>query len=225
MTDLDHEKELAALEAVKYIKNGMTIGLGTGSTAQFMVKALGQRVLGGLKILGIPSSEATRQLAIGHGIPLIALENVNKIDITIDGTDEFDPHLQLIKGGGGALLHEKILAHNSDLYIIIADSKKEVKSLGAFKLPVETIPFATHTIIDTLTDMNFRPILRKNEGTVFVTEEGNYIIDLDIHHITDLAELESNLKQIPGIVETGLFLNMADLIIMGKEGNTVLFKR
>lgn len=225
MTDLDHEKELAALEAVKYIKNGMTIGLGTGSTAQFMVKALGQRVLGGLKILGIPSSEATRQLAIGHGIPLIALENVNKIDITIDGTDEFDPHLQLIKGGGGALLHEKILAHNSDLYIIIADSKKEVKSLGAFKLPVETIPFATHTIIDTLTDMNFRPILRKNEGTVFVTEEGNYIIDLDIHHITDLVELESNLKQIPGIVETGLFLNMADLIIMGKEGNTVLFKR
>jgi len=225
MTDLDHEKELAALEAVKYIKNGMTIGLGTGSTAQFMVKALGQRVLGGLQILGIPSSEATRQLAIGHGIPLIALENVNKIDITIDGTDEFDPHLQLIKGGGGALLHEKILAHNCDFYIIIADSKKEVKSLGAFKLPVETIPFATHTIIDTLTDMNFRPILRKNEGTVFVTEEGNYIIDLDIHHITDLAELESNLKQIPGIVETGLFLNMADLIIMGKEGNTVLFKR
>ena len=225
MTDLDHEKELAALEAIKYIKNGMTIGLGTGSTAQFMVKALGQRVLGGLQILGIPSSEATRQLAIGHGIPLIALENVNKIDITIDGTDEFDPHLQLIKGGGGALLHEKILAHNSDFYIIIADSKKEVKSLGAFKLPVETIPFATHTIIDTLTDMNFRPILRKNEGTVFVTEEGNYIIDLDIHHITDLAELESNLKQIPGIVETGLFLNMADLIIMGKEGNTVLFKR
>ena len=203
----------------------MTIGLGTGSTAQFMVKALGQRVLGGLQILGIPSSEATRQLAIGHGIPLIALENVNKIDITIDGTDEFDPHLQLIKGGGGALLHEKILAHNSDLYIIIADSKKEVRRLGTFKLPVETIPFATHTIIDTLTDMDFRPTLRKNAETVFVTEEGNYIIDLDIHHITDLAELESDLKQIPGIVETGLFLNMADIIIMGKEEDTILFKR
>src|SRR5690606_5951124 len=123
------------------------------------------------------------------------------------------------------LLHEKILAHNSDFYIIIADSKKEVKSLGAFKLPVETIPFATHTIIDTLTDMNFRPILRKNEGTVFVTEEGNYIIDLDIHHITDLAELESNLKRSPGIVERGLLLNRAGLIIRGKVGNAVLFKR
>lgn len=225
MTDLDHEKELAALEAISYIKNGMIVGLGTGSTAQFMIKALGQRVSGGLKIQGIPSSEATRRLATEQGIPLIALENANKIDVTIDGTDEFDPYLQLIKGGGGALLHEKILAHNSDLYIIIADSKKEVKRLGAFKLPVETIPFATQKIVDTFTKMDFRPILRKNGEKLFVTTEGNYIIDLDIRHITNLSKLDLGLKQIPGVVETGLFLNMADIIIMGKNGGTVLFKR
>lgn len=223
MTDLDHEKELAALEAVKYVENGMVVGLGTGSTAQFMIKALGHRVLAGLKIMGIPTSEATRALALGCGIPLIALEDAVKIDLTIDGADEFDPYLQLIKGGGGALLHEKILAYNSDRYIIIADSKKEVDRLGAFKLPVETIPFATHKIIQTLTDMDLRPILRKNAEKVFLTEEGNYIIDLDIHHITNLPELEWRLKRIPGIVETGLFLNMADIIIMGKDGGTVVF--
>lgn len=223
MTDLDHEKELAALEAVKYVENGMVVGLGTGSTAQFMIKALGKRVLAGLKIMGIPTSEATRELALECGIPLIALDDVGKIDLTIDGADEFDPHLQLVKGGGGALLHEKILAYNSDRYIIIADSKKEVDRLGAFKLPVETIPFATHKVIQTLTDMGLRPILRKNVEKVFLTEEGNYIIDLDIHHITNLTELEWRLKQIPGIVETGLFLNMADIIIMGKGEGTVVF--
>lgn len=225
MTELDHEKELAALEAIKYIKNGMTVGLGTGSTAQYMIKALGQRVSDGLNIVGIPSSEATRQLAIGHGIPLTTLESARKIDVTIDGTDEFDPHLNLIKGGGGALLHEKILAHNSDLFVIIADSKKEVRKLGTFKLPVETIPFATHTILDILRDMNFRPMVRKNGEKKFVTTEGNYILDLDIRHITNFEELEFGLKRIPGIVETGLFLNMADIVIMGKQGHTVLFKR
>src|SRR5690606_16130150 len=219
----DHEKKSAALEAVKYVENGMVVGLGTGSTAKFMIRALGDRVLAGLKIMGIPTSEATRELAVECGIPLIALKDASKIDLTIDGADEFDPYLQLIKGGGGALLHEKILAYNSDRYIIIADSKKEVDRLGAFKLPVETVSVATHKIIQTFTDMGLRPILRKNAEKVFLTEEGNYIIDLDIHHITGLTELEWRLKQIPGIVETGLFLNMADIIIMGKDGGTVVF--
>lgn len=224
MTDLDHEKKIAALEAVKYVEDGMVVGLGTGSTAQFMIRALGERVLTGLKIQGIPSSKATGELALECGIPLISLEKGNRIDITIDGADEFDPYLQLIKGGGGALLHEKILAYNSDLYIIIADSKKQVDRLGAFKLPVETIPLATYIIIQTLTERGFQPILRKNNGEVFITQEGNHIIDLDIHHITNLTELERNLKQIPGIVETGLFLHMADIIIMGKEKETVIWK-
>src|SRR5690554_3177458 len=224
MTDLDHEKKIAALEAIKYVEDGMVIGLGTGSTAQFMIRALGERVLTGLKIRGVPSSETTRELALECGIPLIPLEDGKRIDVTIDGADEFDPYLQLIKGGGGALLHEKILAYNSDLYIIIADSKKRVDRLGTFKLPVETIPFATPIIIQTLMNMGIRPVLRKNNGEVFITQEGNYIIDLDIHHITNLTELERKLKQIPGIVETGLFLGMADIIIMGKEKGTVIWK-
>ncbi|HLT51109.1 MAG TPA: ribose-5-phosphate isomerase RpiA [Arenibacter sp.] len=225
MTDLDHEKKIAALEAIKYIEEGMIVGLGTGSTAQFMIRALGERVLTGLKIQGIPSSKATRELALECHIPLITLKDGERIDVTIDGADEFDPYLQLIKGGGGALLHEKILAYNSDLYIIIADSKKQVERLGTFKLPVESIPFATYSIIQTLTDRGLRPILRESDGEVFITAEGNYIIDLDIRHATNLTELELSLKQVPGIVETGLFLHMADIIIMGKEKDTVLFKR
>lgn len=223
MTDLDHEKKLAALEAVKYVKNGMIVGLGTGSTAQFMIRALGDKVEAGLQIHGIPTSEASRKLAIACGIPLIALEDTHKIDITIDGADEFDPYMQLIKGGGGALLHEKILAYNSDLYIIIADSKKKVDRLGSFKLPVETIPLATQNIIRILTDKGLRPILRRTKNDAFITEEGNYILDLDIRPITNLTELEWQLKQIPGIVETGLFLNMADIVIMGKDEGTVVF--
>ena len=225
MTDLDHEKNIAATEAIKYIKNGMVVGLGTGSTAQFMIRSLGKRVLAGLDIQGIPTSKATRKLAMECGIPLIELENVDKIDITIDGADEFDADLQLIKGGGGALLHEKIIAYNSDLYIIIADSKKRVDQLGNFKLPAETIPLATHHIMRTLTDMGLRPILRKDLEKVFVTQEGNHILDLDINHITDLKELELSLKRIPGVVETGLFLNMADIIVMGKKEGPVIFKR
>ena len=223
MTDLDREKELAALEAVKYVENGMVVGLGTGSTAQFMIRALGDRVLGGLQIHGIPTSEATRELALECGIPLIALEDTAKVDITIDGADEFDPYLQLIKGGGGALLHEKILAYNSDRYIIIADSKKKVDRLGTFRLPVETIPSAAQKIIQTFTEMGLRPVLRKRMDKIFITQESNYIIDLDIHHIRNLTELEWQLKRIPGVVETGLFLNMADIIIMGKDGGTIIF--
>lgn len=225
MSGLDQEKELAALEAVKYVKNGMVVGLGTGSTSQFMIRALGERVLAGLKIKGIPTSEATRKLAAECGIPLIDLKGADKIDITIDGADEFDPKLQLIKGGGGALLHEKILAYNSERYIIIADSKKEVAKLGTFKLPVETIPFATPKIIKAVTTMGLRPVLRKNADNIFMTEEGNHILDLDIRDITDLTELESDLKRIPGLVETGLFLNMADIIIVGKNGGTVVFDK
>ena len=141
--NLDREKQLAAKEAVKFVKSGMTVGLGTGSTAAHMVKELGSMVQNGLEIVGVPSSENTKKLATEIGIPLTTLEETNAIDVYIDGADEFDPYMQLIKGGGGALLREKILTYNSDLVIIIADSQKEVKRLGDFKLPVETIPFAT----------------------------------------------------------------------------------
>ena len=222
---LDQEKQIAAKEAVKYIKSGMTVGLGTGSTAAHMVNELGKLVLNGLKIVGVPSSESTKKLATEKGIPLITLENASSIDVYIDGADEFDPYMQLIKGGGGALLREKILTYNSDLVIIIADSQKEVKRLGDFKLPVETIPFATQKIEQLLNKMGLQPKLRIKDGKNFITDEGNFILDLNIAHITNIPALESNLKQIPAIVETGLFLDMADIIIVGKGETAVTIKK
>lgn len=223
--NLDHEKLIAAKEAVKYVKNGMTVGLGTGSTAAHMVNELGQLVKDGLEIVGVPSSENTKKLALEKGIPLTTLEHANSIDVYIDGADEFDPYMQLIKGGGGALLREKILTYNSDMVIIIADSQKEVKRLGDFKLPVETIPFATHKIELLLHKMDLKPTIRQKNGENFITDEGNYILDLNIKHITNMPALERKLKQIPGIVETGLFLDMADIIIIGKGENTITLKK
>ncbi len=223
--DLDREKQLAAKEAVKYVKNGMTVGLGTGSTAAHMVKELGKLIKNGLEITGVPSSENTKKLATELGIPLTTLDKTNGIDIYIDGADEFDPYMQLIKGGGGALLREKILTYNSDLVIIIADSQKEVKRLGDFKLPVETIPFATKKIAQLLQEMGLLPKLRVRDGKNFVTDEGNFILDLNIKHIANIHLLESKLKQIPGIVETGLFLDMADIIIIGKGETTITIKK
>lgn len=222
---LDSEKQLAAIEAVKYVKSGMTVGLGTGSTAAHMVKELGRLVQDGLEIVGVPSSENTNKLATELGIPLTTLEKTNGIDVYIDGTDEFDPYMQLIKGGGGALLREKILTYNSNLVIIIADSKKEVKRLGDFRLPVETIPFATKKIEQLLQKMGLHPKLRLKDGSNFVTDEGNFILDLDIAHVSNIQLLESNLKQIPGIVETGLFLDMADIIIISKGENTITLRK
>ena len=212
--NLDREKQLAAKEAVKYVKSGMTVGLGTGSTAAHMVEELGQLVQNGLEIVGVPSSENTKKL-----------EKTNTIDVYIDGADEFDPYMQLIKGGGGALLREKILTYNSDFVIIIADSQKEVKRLGDFKLPVETIPFATKKIEQSLKKMGLQPILRVKDSENFVTDEGNFILDLNIEHISNIQLLETNLKQIPGVVETGLFLDMADIIIIGQGETTITLKK
>ncbi|MCK0190155.1 ribose-5-phosphate isomerase RpiA [Arenibacter sp. F20364] len=223
--NLDQEKLIAAKEAVKYVKNGMTVGLGTGSTAAHMVNELGELVKNGLEIVGVPSSESTKKLATEKGIPLTTLEKANSIDVYIDGADEFDPYMQLIKGGGGALLREKILTYNSELVIIIADSQKEVKRLGDFKLPVETIPFATKKIEQSLQKMGLQPKLRVKNDENFVTDEGNYILDLNIKHITNIPALESRLNQIPGIVETGLFLDMADMIIIGKGENAITLKK
>lgn len=223
--NLDREKQLAAIEAVKYVKSGMIVGLGTGSTAAHMVKELGRLVQDGLKIVGVPSSENTKKLAMELGIPLTTLEKTNAIDVYIDGADEFDPYMQLIKGGGGALLREKILTFNSDLVIIIADSQKEVKRLGDFKLPVETIPFATLKIEQSLQKMGLQPKLRVKNDENFVTDEGNFILDLNIGHISNIQLLETKLKQIPGVVETGLFLDMADIIIIGQGETTITLKK
>lgn len=220
-----NEKQLAAIEAVKLIENGMIVGLGTGSTAFFMIQELGKKVANGLKITGVPSSKETEKLALHYDIKLISLDKAKKIDLNIDGADEFDPKLQLIKGGGGALLREKIIAHNSKINIIIADSSKEVQRLGKFKLPIETIPFATNVIKNELEQLGLNPSIRITNGKNYITDENNYILDLDILDWQDLEQLEVKLLSIPGIVETGLFLKTTDKIILGKEKSTKIFTK
>ncbi len=223
--DQENEKQLAAIEAVKLIRSGMTIGLGSGSTAAYMIIELGKKVSDGFKIRGVASSEHTEKLAMEAGIPIIALHKAKTIDINIDGADEFDPYMQLIKGGGGALLREKIIAFNSKYNVIIADSGKEVMRLGKFKLPIETIPFATKNIIDRLKKEGLKPILRKSNNEIYVTDENNYILDLDILGHTNLGGLEEKLLKIPGIVETGLFLETTNKIIIGHGDSTRTIER
>ncbi|WP_339656603.1 ribose-5-phosphate isomerase RpiA [uncultured Maribacter sp.] len=221
-----NEKKVAALEAVKYIKDGMTVGLGTGSTAYFMIEAIGERVRNGLEIKAVATSDETEKLAKKLGINVITLAEAKKLDVTIDGADEVDGQFQLIKGGGGALLREKIVAHNSDFNIIIADSSKQVSRLGKFKLPLETIPFATQLIINELEEMGLNPVQRMRGIDVYKTDENNDIVDIDIWN-TDikLTDLEHRLKNIPGIVETGLFLTTTNLVIIGKGDEVVIENR
>lgn len=221
----EKEKKLAAIEAVKLIKNGMVIGLGSGSTTAYMIKELGKKVASGLSVTGVPSSENTRLLAIENRIPLMEINKVDRIDITIDGADEFDPYLQLIKGGGGALLREKFLAYNSNINVIIVDSGKQVNRLGKFKLPVEVIPFATQKIKDELTKLKLNPELRKTNTTIFKTDNHNHILDIDISAVTNLINLEIQLIKIPGIVETGLFLESTNKVIMGSGDKTILIDK
>ena len=221
-----NEKKVAALEAVKYIKDGMVVGLGTGSTAFFMIEAIGEMVRNGLKIRAVATSNETEKLAKKLGISVITLAEAKRLDVTIDGADEVDGQFQLIKGGGGALLREKIVAHNSDFNIIIADSSKQVSRLGKFKLPIETIPFATQLIIKELEEMNLHPVQRMLGADDYKTDENNDIVDIDIWK-TDikLTDLEHQLKSIPGIVETGLFLTSTDLVIIGKGAQAIIEKK
>lgn len=221
-----NEKKVAALEAVKYIKSGMTVGLGTGSTAFFMIEAIGEMVKNGLEIKAVATSEATKKLATNLGINVITLAEAKRLDVTIDGADEVDEDFQLIKGGGGALLREKIVAHNSDLNIIIADSSKSVSRLGKFKLPIETIPFATQLIIKELNEMGLKPVQRMNGDEDYKTDENNDIVDIDIWDTNiKLSDLEQQLKAIPGIVETGLFLTSTNLVIIGKGEQATTSKK
>ncbi|SDE32791.1 ribose-5-phosphate isomerase [Pricia antarctica] len=223
--DSDYEKKTAAAKSLDWIKEGMLVGLGSGSTAAHMIRGLGEKVAAGLSIKGVPSSDTTAQLAREAGIPLITLEEAGKLDVNIDGADEFDANLQLIKGGGGALLREKIVAYNSKFNIVISDSSKQVERLGKFKLPLETIPFATKNIITELDEMGLSPELRKKGDEIYKTDEQNYIVDVDVLEQNDLVALNNILINIPGVVETGLFLDTTDVIIMGKDEGTVIFKK
>lgn len=216
---------MAAHAAMEYVEDGMIIGLGTGSTAAYAVNEIGKLVKEGLDVFGIPTSVQTEQLARKLEIPILTLDTADRIDLTIDGADEFDPYLQLIKGGGGALLREKIIAYYSETNLIIADSSKQVSRLGAFRLPVETIPFATGQIKEVLEDAGLFPVLRMVDDEPFLTDEGNYILDVKINHVSNLGLLEDELLHIPGIVDTGLFLSTTDIVIVGKGDTTEVFQR
>ena len=211
-----NEKELAGRAAAELVVSGNIVGLGTGSTAYFAVVALGERVKSGLRIIGIPTSVATAELARAVGIPLSTLDEHPEIDITIDGADEIDPQLRLIKGGGGALLREKIIASASKRMVVVADSTKLVPALGKFPLPVEIIPFAEVVLGKKITALGASCKLRNRaDGTAFVTDEGHHILDCSFGKIADPPALARALSDMPGVVEHGLFIGIAKVALVG----------
>jgi len=220
-----NEKQIAAKKAVEFIKDGMTVGLGTGSTVSFLIKELAEKMTAGLKITAVSTSNFTTQLASSLGINVFDINAVNKIDLTIDGADEVDNKLDGIKGGGGALLYEKIVAQNSEKNIWIVDSSKLVKKLGSFPLPVEVVHFGSDHLLNTFNRMNFNPQFRMKEGKKFLTDAGNFIIDLKLNLIEDANALDEKLKKITGVVETGLFCGIADQVVIGNADGTVSVKK
>lgn len=233
MTDpslTDAAKDAAARAGVALVQDGMRLGLGTGSTAVFMVHRLAERIKAeGLRLRCAATSRATCDLATHLGITIEELDDIGWLDLTLDGADEIDPDLNLIKGGGGAHLREKIVAAASDRMVVIADPTKVVETLGAFHLPVEVIPFGVQTtvthirrLLDSL-DLTHRPILpRHRDGQLFRTDEGNLILDLSLEVIRDCSGLSSGLHAIPGVVEHGLFLGMCDLALVGAPDGSVI---
>ncbi|MDC0078419.1 ribose-5-phosphate isomerase RpiA [Deltaproteobacteria bacterium] len=217
------EKQRAAEAAVEYVKDGMIVGLGTGSTTEYAVKKLGERVRDGLAIRGIPTSDVTKVQAEEEGIPLIDFSETMYLDITIDGADEIDINLNMIKGGGAALLREKIVASASKEEIIIVSNEKFVKQLGSFPLPVEVIPFGWQIIFNQLETLGGSPDLRLKQGQPLLTDQGNYIIDCRFRQILDAAQLEQRLNMIPGVVENGLFTGLCTRMIMA-EGEKIVVK-
>ena len=229
LSPIDKAKFVAAKRAVEFVEPGMKVGLGTGSTAAWMVRCLAERVREeGLKIVGVATSTRTAELARKLGIPITSLDDAKWLDLTIDGADEFDTNLALIKGGGAALLQEKIVATASDRMIVIADAAKEVAQLGSFPLPVEVIPFGWQTtkalLEETLVSMDVMSrdvTLRMNGDRPLITDEANYIVDLHLKRIGNPRQLALVLNQIPGVVENGLFIDICDIVVIGHADGRV----
>jgi len=217
-------KQIAGEKAVEYVKDGMVVGLGTGSTVFYAIKKIGERVKNGLDIIGIPTSVETEKLAKQIGIQLSTLEEHPVIDVTIDGADEIDKKLNLIKGMGGALLREKIVASASKKEIIIADDSKLVDMLGTKSpLPVEIARFGWSYAAKKISELGCNVGLRKKNGEVFITDNGNYILDCKFHQIDKPKEMEQKINLIPGVLENGLFIGLADVaVVAGEDGVRII---
>jgi ribose 5-phosphate isomerase A len=226
----DELKRQAAARALEAVRDGMRLGLGTGSTAKHFVELLGEKVRAGMKVIGVPTSEATRADAIRCGIALTTLDDIDRLDLTVDGTDEIDPKLNLIKGGGGALLREKIVAAASDRMIVIADDSKWVDALGRYPLPVEVVPFGIAATRRAMAEafakcgVSGQMVVRKGtDGHVFVTDGGHWIVDAHLGRIEDAARLATLLSAIPGVAEHGLFIGLASTAVLaGGQGIRVI---
>lgn len=215
-----NKKKQAAIKAAQLIKDNMIVGLGTGTTAYYLLEELGRKIKEeNLNITGVTTSNQTKKIALDFKIPIRDLNKVNNIDITIDGADEFDPQFNGIKGGGGALLYEKIVATYSTKYVWIVDNTKQVKQLGAFPLPIEVIPYGYEKLIQVLQTKKYNPRLRLENDHPFITDSGNYIIDCNLNSINHPQKLALELNNLVGVVEHGLFLNMVDQIIIGCEND------
>ncbi len=223
----EDEKRLAARESVGYIRSGNIVGLGSGSTASHAIRCVADELEKGRlqNLQFVATSNASAELARTLGLDLLDINKCVQIDITIDGADEFDPYLNLIKGGGGALLREKVVASLSKVLVIVTDSAKQVDTLGDFKLPVEVMQFCHEALLGRFKELGLRPALRYGQGRPYVTDNGNYIIDLDLKKISNPQAMNDELLRIPGVIENGLFIDMADIVIMGKSKETITFRR
>ena len=225
------KKILAAQKAFEYVEDGMKLGLGTGSTADEFTKILSDNVKSGLDVICVPTSENTKDLAESLNIPLASLENLNFLDLTVDGADEVDDDLSLLKGGGGALLREKIIAFNSKKMIVIADDTKKVSKLGEFRLPIELIKFehkiTINRVLEKLENIGYRGTaeLRVINGNPFKTDSENLIYDLSIGLIEEPAIIDNLLNSIPGVVENGLFVDMANIVIIGEQNGVKIIEK
>lgn len=220
-----NSKKIAGEKAVDYINEGMVVGLGTGSTVYHTILKLSEKVKEGLNIKAVATSSSTAHLAKELGITIIPFDQVDAIDLTIDGADEVDHLLNGIKGGGGALLYEKLVATSSKKVIWVVDESKIVKLLGKFPLAVEVVPFAYHQVMNKLDELKLNPIVRKKDNENYITDGQHYIIDLFIQKIEDPYRLEKLLKSIPGVIDTGLFLNIVDTIIIGSDNTVKIINR
>ena len=226
MSEQDQAKQAAARASLRFVKDGQVVGLGTGSTAKYFIELLGEKVREGLRIRAIASSIRSQEQASSLGIPITNFDECQQIDVTVDGADEVDPQLRLIKGGGGAMLREKIVASATKQFVIIVDASKRVPVLGRFPLPVEVIKFARPLVEKEIAALGARVELRLNpDGQPYLTDENNYILDCHFGQIRDADALARKLSDMPGLVEHGLFIGMANVVLVADQGGVMEMRR